>query len=170
MTGEISGHDEIRAVSLKNPTSPITIYVDADACPVKDETIRIAERHSTNVIMVADGGLRPIRHELVRIQIVAQGADAADDWIAENITSADICVTSDIPLAKRCLEKKATVIRPNGKLFDLDNIGMALAMRDLKQHIRESQQTQTYNAAFSKADRSAFLDSLHRLVLSRRET
>ncbi|MEM9331005.1 MAG: YaiI/YqxD family protein [Pseudomonadota bacterium] len=142
------------------------IFVDADACPVKDEIIRVAERHNTTVIMVADGGLRPSRHDLVRNQIVPQGADAADDWIAENITATDICVTGDIPLAKRCLEKGATAIRPNGKLFDETNIGMALAMRELKQHIRESQQTQTYNASFTKGDRSAFLESLHRLLVS----
>lgn len=114
--------------------------------------------------MVADGGLRPSRHDLVRMHIVPQGADAADDWIAEAITDEDICVTNDIPLAKRCLEKGASAIRPNGKQFDLTNIGMALAMREVKQHIRESQQTQTFNAAFSKADRSAFLEGLHRLV------
>ena len=140
------------------------IYVDADACPVKEEVIRVAERHNCSVIMVADGGLRPSRHDLVRNHIVTQGADAADDWIAENITSADICVTNDIPLAKRCLEKHAFAIRPNGKIFDQDNIGMALAMREVKQHIRESQQTQTYNAGFTKQDRSNFLQALHRLI------
>jgi uncharacterized protein YaiI (UPF0178 family) len=142
------------------------IYVDADACPVKDEVIRVAERHNLNVVMVADGGLRPSRHDLVRNHIVAQGADAADDWIADNITAKDICITSDIPLAKRCLEKQSSAIRPNGKLFDEENIGMALAMRDLKQHVREANQSQTYNPAFTKADRSAFLDALHRLILS----
>ncbi len=140
------------------------IYVDADACPVKDEVVRVAERHNLNVIMVADGGLRPSRHDLVRNQIVTQGADAADDWIADNITSADICITNDIPLAKRCLEKDARAIRANGKVFDEDNIGMALAMREVKQHIRESQQTQTYNAGFTKQDRSNFLQELHRLI------
>ena len=142
------------------------IYVDADACPVKEEIIRVAERHNCNVVMVADGGLRPSRHDLVRNHIVPQGADAADDWIAQSIGAGDICVTNDIPLAKRCLEKSANAIRPNGRVFDEANIGMALAMRDLKQHIREANQSQTYNAAFTKADRSAFLDSLHRLVIS----
>ena len=143
------------------------IYVDADACPVKEEVVRVAERHSVDVIMVADGGLRPSRHELVRNHIVAQGADAADLWIAEQITDADICVTNDIPLAKLCLAKNAVAVRPNGKVFDDDNIGMALAMREIKQHIRESQNIQTHNSGFSKADRSAFLDSLHQLVLAR---
>ncbi|MEO0328660.1 MAG: YaiI/YqxD family protein [Pseudomonadota bacterium] len=142
------------------------IYVDADACPVKEETIRVAERHNIQVIMVADGGLRPSRDPMVRTQIVAQGADAADDWIVDNIAASEIVITADIPLAKRCLEKGASAIKPTGKLFDEANIGMALAMRDLKQHIRESQQTQTYNASFTKADRSAFLEGLHRLVVS----
>lgn len=147
-----------------------TIYVDADACPVKDEVIKVAERHNVQVVMVADGGLRPSRHDLVRNHIVSQGADAADDWIAENITPPDLCITSDIPLAKRCLEAGAKAIRPNGKLFDETNIGMALAMRELKQHIRESQQTQTFNAPFKNSDRSAFLSGLHDLVLSLKKT
>ena len=142
------------------------IYVDADACPVKEEVIRVAERHNVNVVMVADGGLRPSRHDLVRNHIVAQGADAADDWIADNISAKDICVTSDIPLAKRCLENGAKAIKPNGNLFDEENIGMALAMRDLKQQIRESQQTQTFNASFTPKDRSNFLQKLHELIVS----
>ena len=140
--------------------------MDADACPVKAEVIKVAERHHLKVIQVADGGLRPSRDPMIQNVIVTQGADAADDWIADNIGAGDICITNDIPLAKRCLEKDAAAIKPNGKLFDAENIGMALAMRDLKQHLREANQSQTYNAAFTKADRSAFLDSLHRLILS----
>ena len=140
------------------------IYIDADACPVKDETIRVAERHKLKVIQVADGGLRPSRDPMVQNVIVTQGADAADDWIADNITPKDICITNDIPLAKRCLENGAIALKPNGKLFDEANIGMALAMRDLKQHIRESQQTQTFNAPFTKVDRSNFLQALDRLI------
>lgn len=142
------------------------LYVDADACPVKEETVRVAERHNIQVIMVADGGLRPLRHDLVRNHIVAQGADAADDWIADEITASDICITNDIPLARRCLEKGASAIRPNGKIFDMANIGMALAMREINQHIREANQTQTFNAGFTRQDRSAFLDTLHKLVLA----
>ena len=140
------------------------IYIDADACPVKDETIRVAERNNLKVIQVADGGLRPSRDPMVQNVIVTQGADAADDWIADNITPKDICITNDIPLAKRCLENGAIALKPNGKLFDEANIGMALAMRDLKQHIRESQQTQTFNAPFTKVDRSNFLQALDRLI------
>ena len=143
------------------------IYVDADACPVKEETIKVAERHNIKTIMVADGGLRPSRDPLVEIRIVPQGADAADDWIAQEVVAGDICVTSDIPLAKRVLERGAKAIKPNGNLFDGENIGMALAVRDLNQHIRESNQSQTFNAAFTKADRSKFLDALHRLITSK---
>ena len=140
------------------------LYVDADACPVKDETIRVAERHNLKVIQVADGGLRPSRDPMVQNVIVAQGADAADNWIAENATNADIVITNDIPLAKRCLENGAAALKPNGNRFDEANIGMALAMREIKQHIRESQQTQTFNASFTKADRSNFLQALDRLI------
>ena len=133
---------------------------------MKDETVRVAERHNLKVFMVADGGLRPSRDPMVQNVIVSQGADAADDWIAEKIEEDDIVITSDIPLAKRCIDKKARAIKPNGKLFDEANIGMALAMRDLKQHLREANQSQTYNASFTKADRSAFLESLHRLIVA----
>lgn len=146
------------------------IYVDADACPVKAEVIKVAERHNIKVIQVADGGLRPSRDPMVQNVIVTQGADAADDWIAENITGNDICITNDIPLAKRCLEKQAKAVKPNGKLFDEANIGMALAMREINQHIRESQQTQTYNAGFTQKDRSNFLQELERLIQQGKRT
>lgn len=140
------------------------LYVDADACPVKPEIIKVAERHNLKVIQVADGGLRPSRDPMVQNVIVSQGADAADDWIVDNIGAQDICITNDIPLAKRCLEKNAKALKPNGKLFDEANIGMALAMREINQHIRESQNTQTYNAGFTQKDRSNFLQELERLI------
>ncbi len=146
------------------------LYVDADACPVKAEVIKVAERHNIKVIQVADGGLRPSRDPMVQNVIVTQGADAADDWIAENITGNDICITNDIPLAKRCLEKQAKAVKPNGKLFDEANISMALAMREINQHIRESQQTQTYNAGFTQKDRTNFLQELERLIQQGKRT
>jgi len=146
------------------------LYVDADACPVKEEIIRVAERHHLKVIQVADGGLRPSRDPMVQNVIVTQGADAADDWIADNIKDGDICITNDIPLAKRCLEKRAHALKPNGKCFDETNIGMALAMREINQHIRESKQTQTYNAGFTRKDRSNFLQELERLIQMGRKT
>ena len=142
------------------------LYVDADACPVKDEVVRVAERYGLEVIFVADGGLRPSRDPMVRNVIVPQGADAADDWIVEAATPGDIVVTSDIPLASRCLERNARVLKPTGKEFDHANIGNALAMRDLKQQVREATQGQTYNAVFSKADRSRFLQTLDRMINS----
>jgi uncharacterized protein YaiI (UPF0178 family) len=135
------------------------IYVDADACPVKAEVERVAERHGLIVHIVSNGGIRPSQNPLVKTVIVPEGADAADDWIAEHIGAADICVTSDIPLASRSLKKGAAVLRPNGKAFDEASIGMALGMRDLHKHLRETG-AQTYNAGFTKQDRSNFLNAL----------
>jgi len=135
------------------------IYVDADACPVKAEVERVAERHGLVVHIVSNGGIRPSQNPLIRTVIVPEGADAADDWIAERIGATDICVTADIPLASRCLKNGAAVLRPNGKAFDEASIGMALGMRDLHKHLREAGM-QTFNAGFTKQDRSAFLNAL----------
>lgn len=136
------------------------IYVDADACPVKSEVERVAERHGVHVYLVANAGMRPNRHPLITQITVPEGPDVADDWIAERVTAADIAITSDIPLASRCLERGARVLSPAGKPFTSENIGMALGMRDLKQHLRESTQSQTYNAGFTDKDRSRFLNVL----------
>ncbi|MCH8863152.1 MAG: YaiI/YqxD family protein [Proteobacteria bacterium] len=142
----------------------VEIYIDADACPVKDETRRVAARHGLKILMVSDGGIRPSKHPLVELVIVEQGPDAADDWIAENIQRADICVTSDIPLAARCLKEGALAIKPNGELFTEDGIGMALANRSLMQGLRESGEITGGPKPFSRADRSAFLDRLETTV------
>jgi len=142
----------------------VDIYVDADACPVKDECVRVAARHGLKTYMVTDGGIRPSRDPLVELVIVASGADAADDWIAERIQPADICVTNDIPLAARCLEKGALAIRPNGEEFTENSIGMALATREILQGLRDSGQITGGPKPFGKADRSAFLDRLERTV------
>lgn len=139
------------------------IFVDADACPVKAEAERVAERHGVAVHIVSNGGIRPSRNPLVQTVIVSEGADAADDWIAERITAADICITADIPLASRCLKKGAIVLKPNGKLFDEASIGMALGMRDLNKHLRETGM-QTFNAGFAKQDRSNFLNALENAI------
>jgi uncharacterized protein YaiI (UPF0178 family) len=136
------------------------IYVDADACPVKDEVERVAARHSLDTILVTDGGLRPSQNPRVRLMIVEQGADAADDWIADEIAANDICVTNDIPLAARCLEKDALAIKPNGELFTTDAIGMALATRTLMQGLRETGEITGGPAPFSKRDRAEFLNKL----------
>lgn len=140
------------------------IYVDADACPVKQEAIQVAERHGLVVHIVSNGGLRPSPHPLVRHVIVAQGADAADDWIAERIGAGDIAITADIPLASRCLKKDAMVLGPTGKPFTPEGIGMALGMRDLNRHLREATGSQTYNANFTRTDRSRFLGALENAV------
>jgi uncharacterized protein YaiI (UPF0178 family) len=140
------------------------LYVDADACPVKDETVRVAERHGLRTVMVSDGGVRPYRSPLVELVIVPSGADAADDWIAETIAAGDVCVTNDIPLAARCLEKGAAALKPNGDVFTEQGIGMALAGRELMQSLRETGAITGGPRPFSKADRSAFLDRLETTV------
>ena len=138
--------------------------MDGDACPVKDEIVRVAERHGLSVFMVSNVWLRQGRHPLVESVVVTEGADAADDWIAENIGGNDICITADIPLASRCLEKEARALGPTGKPFTQANIGNALAMRELKSHLRETGEDKGYNASFTKKDRSNFLQALEREV------
>ena len=143
---------------MANP-KPI-IYVDADACPVKAEVLKISGRAGIVATFVANGGLRPSRDPLVRNVIVPQGADAADDWIVENVTDMDIVITADVPLAHRAVEKGAQVLGPTGRPFTPDSIGMALAMRDLKQDLRESGDIAGYNPAFSQRDRLNFTNAL----------
>src|SRR5512135_115091 len=138
----------------------LEIYVDADACPVKPEVERVAGRHGLTVHIVSNGGLRPSRNPLVRNVTVAEGADAADDWIVEHVAEGDIVVTADIPLASRSLKKGASVLAPSGKPFTDSGIGVALGMRDLKRHLREATGTETYNAGFTARDRSRLLGAL----------
>ena len=142
----------------------VAIYVDGDACPVKAEVERVASRHGLAVTIVSNGGLRPSANPLLRHVTVAEGADAADDWIAGHIAAGDIAVTADIPLAARCLEKGARVLGPNGKPFTEAGIGMALGMRELHRHLREATGSQTYNAGFTKQDRSRFLGELENCI------
>jgi len=142
----------------------IKIYVDGDACPVKQEVLRVAERHGLEVFMVSNQGLRQGLGKHVHNIVVPHGPDAADDWIAEHITEGDIAITSDIPLASRCLEKKAVALKPNGDAFTENNIGTALAMRELNQHLRETGAIAGHHASFSKRDRSQFLQSLEQMI------
>jgi uncharacterized protein YaiI (UPF0178 family) len=137
-----------------------TIYVDADACPVKDEVLKVAERHGMAVTFVSNGGLRPSRDPMVRNVVVGKGGDAADDWIVEHAAANDIIVTADVPLAARSVALGAYVLGPTGRPFTPATIGMAVAMRDLKQHLRETGESKGYNASFSPRDRSAFLAAL----------
>jgi uncharacterized protein YaiI (UPF0178 family) len=141
------------------------IYVDADACPVRDETVRVAERHAHPVAFVSNGGIRPSRHPLVSVVVVSEGADAADKWIAERIAPGDVCVTADVPLAARVLERGARALAPNGEAFTAANIGPRLATRDLMADLRAADPfRQGGGRSFAKADRSRFLDALERTL------
>jgi uncharacterized protein YaiI (UPF0178 family) len=142
----------------------VEIFVDADACPVKEEIERVADRHGLVVHIVSNGGIRPSRNPSVRTVIVPEGADAADDWIAERAGIGDIVVTADIPLASRSLRKGAQVLGPTGRVFTPESIGLALGLRDLNKHLREATGNQTYNAGFTKEDRSRFLGALENAV------
>ncbi|MEZ5910381.1 MAG: YaiI/YqxD family protein [Hyphomicrobiaceae bacterium] len=148
------------------PTTPpiIRILVDADACPVKEEVVRVAERHGLAAIFVSNAWMRLPASELVERRLVDDGPDAADDWIAGEIGAADICVTQDIPLADRCLKNGARALSPTGRLFTPDNIGMARAVRDLKAHLRETGDVRGGPPAFARADRSRFLQALEQAV------
>lgn len=139
------------------------IYVDADACPVKAEILKVAERHRFEVTFVANSGLRPSRDPMIHNIIVSAGFDAADNWIAEHAGEGDIVITADVPLAVRCVSTGALVTGPSGRVFDKTNIGMASAMRDLGAHLRETGESKGYNAAFTPRDRSTFLETLDRL-------
>ena len=146
------------------PATGPRLFVDGDACPVKDEALRVAARHAMPTVIVSNGGLRPSRDPMVRHVVVPKDPDAADDWIVENAVAGDIVVTADIGLAARAIEKAAMVLAPDGRPFTVDSIGMAVAMRDLKQHLRETGEIKGYNAGFTKADRSRFLGELDRLA------
>lgn len=146
------------------------IYIDGDACPVREEVYRVADRLHCQVYVVANGS-RPIRPRgtpNVQMILVEEGADKADDWIAERITPADICVTTDIPLASRCLDKRARALAPNGKLWTEANIGSALAGREIGRHLRESGIVTGGPPPFGKADRSRFLSALDNAVQAAR--
>lgn len=139
------------------------IYVDADACPVRDEAVRVAERHGVALTFVANGGIRPSRHPLVRVVAVEAGADAADKWIAERIGPGDVCVTADVPLAARCVAAGARVIGHDGSAFSAANIGDRLAMRDLMADLRAADPFRSGGGkGFRPADRARFLEALER--------
>ena len=142
------------------------IYVDGDACPVREEVYRVAGRLELPVLVVANGS-RPIRPPglpNVRMVIVGEAADAADDWIAERIGPGDLCVTADIPLASRCLAGGGRVLSPKGHVWTADNIGNALAGREVARHLRELGVEGGGQPAMTKADRSRFLSALDTLV------
>lgn len=143
----------------------MTIYVDADACPVKAEVERVATRHRLAVKMVSNGGLRPSPNPLIENIIVPEGPDIADIWIAERAGKGDIVITGDIPLAARAVAAGAQVVKHNGETLDHDNVGAALAMRDLMADLRAADVFfQGKGSSFSKADRSKFLNALENAV------
>lgn len=142
------------------PENTIVIHVDADACPVKPEIYRVAERHRIKVFVVANSYLNVPREPWIERVTVSDGFDAADDWIAERARKGAIVITADIPLASRCIKAGAEVIGPTGKPFTEASIGMALATRDMMEDLRASGLVSGGPAPFSPRDRSAFLQAL----------
>jgi uncharacterized protein YaiI (UPF0178 family) len=142
------------------------IYVDADACPVREEVYRVAVRLRLNVLVVSNGSrpIRPLGILNVTMILVGDSADAADDWIVEQISSTDVCVTSDIPLASRCLNKGARVVSSTGKQWTRANIGNALVGREISRHLTELGTNTGGPASLTKNDRSRFLSALDTVV------
>src|SRR3954452_7405330 len=155
----------LRDVSVMADAKPIEIYVDADACPVKQEVYRVAERHGLKVYVVSNSPIAVPRDPLIERVVVAAGMDAADDWIAERGAKGAIVVTQDIPLAARAVKAGAVAIAPNGKPFDESSIGMTLATRNLMDSLRSAGEITGGPKPFSPKDRSAFLGSLDREIV-----
>lgn len=140
-----------------------TLYIDADACPVKAEAERVATRHKVPMKVVSNGGLRPSQNPLVETVIVPEGPDVADMWIADRAGAGDVVITGDIPLAAKCVEAGARVLKHNGEALTQANIGNALATRDLMADLRAADPFRLGGGkGFTKADRSRFLDALER--------
>jgi hypothetical protein len=150
---------------MSEAAKPILIYVDADACPVKNEIYRVAERHGLKTFVVSNSFIAVPRTELIERVIVGSGPDAADDWIAERATRGDIVVTNDVPLASRCVKAGAQVLGSSGRPFTESSIGMALATRNLMDDLRSAGEITRGPKPFSAADRSRFLDALHRTIV-----
>lgn len=140
------------------------IFVDADACPVKNEIYRVAERYHLAVTLVTNSWMRSPPFGWVKLQIVGNGLDEADNWIVDHVKQDDIVVTADIPLASRCIKGGAAVIGPSGKPFTEDNIGAAVAMRDLMKELRDAGEITGGPPPLSKRDRSRFLQEFDRMI------
>ena len=140
------------------------ILVDADACPVKPEVYRVARRHGLEVKLVANSWMRTPLHDGIELVVVGDGLDIADDWIAERAKAGDVVVTSDIPLAARCLAQGAQVLAPNGRVFTEEGIGDALATREVLSQLRDVGIATGGPPAFGKQDRSRFLQSLEEAI------
>lgn len=142
----------------------LKIYVDGDSCPVKDEVLRISMRHSIDVYLVSNRWTTQVMGPKIHKILVPSGPDSADNWIVDNISKNNIAVTSDILLAQRCLKLGAYVISPQGRIFSDDNIGLAVAMRDLHYHLRENGELVGYNKSMTKQDRSRFLQEIELII------
>ncbi|HEV8199015.1 MAG TPA: YaiI/YqxD family protein [Candidatus Polarisedimenticolia bacterium] len=142
----------------------LDIYIDADGCPVKEETYKIARRHDLRVVVVSNQPIRIPMDERYRLQVVGDRLDEVDDWIAGHAATDDIVITADIPLASRCLENGAVVVNPRGGEFTEDNIGSALANRELMSHLRDIGEKSSGPAPFQPADRSRFLHKLDEAI------
>lgn len=142
----------------------LDLYIDADACPVKDETYRVASRYGLRVFIVSAAGVRPPQGGNVTAVVVGDRFDAADDWIAERASAGDVVITADIPLATRCVDRGAAVVTPQGRKLDLRNIGPVRATRDLMAHLREAGSVTGGPAPFSRKDRSRFLAALDETI------
>ncbi|WP_339769297.1 YaiI/YqxD family protein [uncultured Pseudosulfitobacter sp.] len=149
----------------------MSLYIDADACPVKAEAERVATRHRLKMYVVSNGGLRPSQNPLVETVIVPEGPDVADMWIADRAGPGDVVVTGDIPLAAKCVEAGAQVLKHNGEPLTQANIGNVLATRDLMTDLRSADPfRQGGGKGFTKADRSRFLDALERAIRTAAKT
>jgi len=144
----------------------LKIYVDADACPVKQEVYRVARRHDLEVTVVANSWMRVPNERGITLEVVNEDFDAADDWIVDRVGCDDIVITGDIPLAFRCLGKGAHVIGPSGKPFTEDNIGQVLATRNLLSELRAAGEVTGGPQPFRKRDRSRFLEQLEKMIQS----
>jgi uncharacterized protein YaiI (UPF0178 family) len=142
------------------------IYIDADGCPVKDEVYKVAERYRLNVVLVANKALKFPASDLISMQVVSGDFDAADDWIAESVRAGDIVVTNDILLADRCIKKSARVLGSKGEEFTEDNVGSAVAHRELMQNLRHMGEVRGGPSAMDKKARSQFLNTLDRIIQS----
>lgn len=145
-----------------------SILVDADACPVREEVYRVAGRHGVAVIVVTNGGVRVPQSDLVRLVVVGDAFDAADDWIAEAAGPGDVVITADVPLAARCLARGAAVLGPTGRAFTEASIGAALASRALMADLRAMGVATGGPAPMTRADRSRFLSALDTAVVAAR--
>ena len=148
----------------------ITVYIDADACPVKDEVYKVASRYGLRTVVVSNSFIQIPRSDLISRMIVDAGPDIADDWIAEVVAAGDVVITNDIPLAGRVLEKGAHALPANGRAFTRDSIGAALAQRSIMEHIRSTGQVTGGPPPFSAAQRSQFLQSLDQIIVKELKT